>query len=555
MSIVDLRPSRCHRLKQGAFTPANKRKKVEVDPSESGSPAPSRTRRNSSPGPGPQRSSFRASRLPAVNYSERKPVASTSATLVTKPTTLTRSTSVGSLKPRPRPLSSKRMPVRGALSEIDALRGKPRLVVQPKLTPPPGYSEHYEWDPKKRVAKYTGPHRCEDEQEKRVKKAKPIPAARSRSDSPPPAKRRRASTAPAPSPKPKEKKVKAPPTPRRVRPISQVEIRLAKARVGERKSGRLSVGSVAASGQDRTSSKTEETIDGEDSSDLSEDEANGEDEEKSGQSEAEAQDGDDAEKEEEEAIGVKRDKGKGKAVESEDVASPALAAPRHARSTRSVSSATRSNSAARSASIDSGSAHLRSVTLDLGFSTSTPVEEQPAMFAPSYDSQDEAMTENDKTKPRPIPDPEKDNPRPPDRPRRSISIPNFYANKRATEGAGGAGGSSNGKKNTNSGDSSFCEAPSSAVSSGRGSFSQAATRAPNGGGVNNGNGGAGSGGDDEDERNGRKREIPSDKMEVENSEDEEEEDRKPIIDEAVAVTVPRDDPEAIAALLLLQTIP
>ncbi|GAA5989090.1 hypothetical protein JCM5350_003591 [Sporobolomyces pararoseus] len=585
----------CEELGQGAFTSVNKRKPVESNTPEPASPVISRTRRNSSPGPTPQRSSSRASKLPPVNYNENVPVASTSASAiltqraVAKPpssssssSSITRSNSVGtsssSSKIRPRPASSRMMPARGTLSVIDALRGKPRLVVQPKLPPPPGYSKHYEWDSKKKVANYTGPQVCKDDLEKqRLMKAKPAPLSISRSDSNLSSKRRKLSVDPIPSPR--SKTVAAPP-PKRIRPTSANRLKK-KPRIGERRSSRLSVGGSATSPvkkkkeQAKPKPKQEEEL-----SSLSELEESEEEEEEEEEEETKSEEESDEESEEEESeVTIKLDKGKGKAVEESDdededekedvemdsTASPApFALPSRTRSRRSVNSNTPSDSRHRSLSSEapassvSGNAHLRTVTLDLGFSTSTPIEEDPTPFAMNHGSGDEADSEKSDKKKKPSPVPDQDPRLPPDRPRRVISSPNFYSNsnKKATDGGEGS------NKNGNPGESSFCEAPSSAVSSGRGSYSQAATRAPNG---RNGRG-SGSGGDEEDGRNGKKRELPEDKMVVnetdEEEEEQEEEDRKPVINHEREEqngkdpkATPREDPEAIAALLSLNTVP
>ncbi|GAA5843854.1 hypothetical protein JCM3766R1_005947 [Sporobolomyces carnicolor] len=568
----------CEQLQQGAFTPLNKRKKIEPETPEPASPVVSRTRRNSSPGPGSLRSSARTSKLPPVNYDENASVASTSASAVlaqrgiAKSAALTRSRSVGSSKTRPRPPSSRTMPVRGALSVVDALRGKPRLLVQPKLAPPPGYSEDYLWDEKQRSAKYVGPQFCKDDDEK---KAKPS-LSRSNSSVSLAKRRRLASDSPAaPTPSPRSKPVAV--APPRIRPTS-ANRQKKKPRVGERRSSRLSVGTTpvkAKKMKPRAQREKSSSLSGAGESDEDESmsEARASDDEES-QSEAEEietdnEEAEEEEEEEEEEVIVRRDKGKGKAVASgednatETSTSPApFAMPTRVRSGRSLitygrSGRTRSRSTETPASSVSGNAHLRTVTLDLGFSTSTPMEEDSALFSNSHGSEDEADSKKAQSKPSPVPN---DDPRlPPDRPRRPISSPNFYSNQKATDGGGGGGGGGGGAASNPNGpsdESSFCEAPSSAGTSGRGSYSQAVTGAHNG--ASNGRGsGSGSGGDDDDAGDGKKRGIPSDKMEDgadESEHEEEEEDRKPVIDRneegAGATSGAQEDSGAAATPLL-----
>ena len=504
--------------------------------------------------------------MPAVNYNENAPVASTSASAVAqkaiaKSKPISRSTSLGSITSRPRPPSSRVIPVRGALSVVDALRSQPRLVVQPKLAPPPGYKKHYSWDTKKKVAKYVGPQTCtnEEDQKSKVPKKGRLSIVQSASTSSLSKRRRLDSDSPAPASSPRAKA----PTPKRPRTASVVPPK--KFRVGERRSGRLS--STTAS--TKTSGKRKQDEVDEDSSELSEEDE--EESEEEAEDEEETSDLSDVEAspvEEEERVEEKpkvvQDKGKGKELHQdvemvERSNSPVpFALPRTRRDR--TSSTARSASVARSVASDtpassaSGNAHLRTVTLDLGFSTSTPIEEDVSTpFALTHGSDHEADAEKDGVEPCPVPDSgKKGEPHPPDKPhhQRRISSPNFYA-QNPTEGGEGANG---GNKQT--GESSFCEAPSSAVSSGRGSYSQAA-RAQNGSnGV--GNGGGGSGGDEDDERNGKRNE-PRDKMDIEGEKEngeEEEEDKKPVVngtgEEGGVVEDPQD---AVAALLMLYTAP
>ncbi|GAA5925580.1 uncharacterized protein JCM15063_005063 [Sporobolomyces koalae] len=549
----------CEQLKQGAFTPIDKRKKTENGATpEPASPVKTVRHRASSVGQAPERSSSRASRLPPVNYNEKGPIASTSAsaTLVLKPTPgLARSKSLGSVNHRPRPPSSRMNPIRGALSVIDALRSKPRIVVQPKLAPPPGYLEHYKWDPKTKLARYIGPQESKDEEEKRLQKhAKraSVSLSKSTSNTNLGNKRQRTdSDSPAPVNSPRSKSAPAPKTVTKPRPARQsvTQARFANARVGKRRSGRLSVGTGPTDARKKSR---------EDSSDLSNSEET-QDEDDSGSEISEAGT---------EMASSSKAKRKGKARANEiqegetsgaeqDTSTPA----RHGqtRSGKAFGSARKASSETPSSSISEGNARLRTVTLDLGFSTSTPMEEdRNPEFSQSHESGDVAPAEpqRKKSKSGPGPDPRNDDPHPPDKSPRGvrISTPNFYS-KQTSSAEGGAGASNS---NNTKGESSFCEAPSSAVSSGRGSYSQQATRAHNGSGTNRrsesgggGGGGGGSDGDDEEDERRKKRNVPYDKLDEgghdsQEEDEDEENDQKPVVDRDNAddflETIPDSEP-------------
>ncbi|GAA6061001.1 hypothetical protein JCM10212_000687, partial [Sporobolomyces blumeae] len=567
----------CEQLKQGAFMPASKRKKLESTASEPG--PSSRSRRDSSPGP--RRASSRAAKLPEVNYNEKAPIASTSASASTS---LVRSASVsGGTPSRARPSSSRFNPVRGALSVVDAVRSQPRIVVQPKLPPPPGYGTDYEWDAKKKTARYVGPQTCVNEDDNR-KKSKPSSTALARSASAPALaltsnKRRRLdsdSPAPVSTDSPRARSVAAPVA---KRPRSS-QVQLKKVRLGERKSSRLSVGTASA--RERTFARLNEALGQDDSSDLSDEEEDG-----PGGGEGGSETSEGEERQVVDAL-LARDTGKAKAVErtalveAEQPApgSPGPASCERRRSSRSVSS---TGSTIRSRSVISETpgasgpqtAHVRTVTLDLGFSTSTPLEEPVSPQFPTIADDENVDTGADRVvqcaEPESIKD--KDDPPIPDRPRRSIPSPNFYSRSReggepsAADGgegsSSGANGSGNGKT-TNSGGSSFWDAPSSANSSGRGSDSQRAGRGTEGGA-------GGSGGDDGDDRRRKGRTVePADQTgdvaeKNRRDEDEEEQDKKPDVardgtDEkprqnAASLAAPEDPQDAVAALLMLLAVP
>ncbi|CEQ39589.1 SPOSA6832_01139 [Sporobolomyces salmonicolor] len=453
----------CEQLKQGAFAPVSSRAKKAIPASPKPDAPPSRSRRASSPGPGPRRTSARTSLLPPPNYNENahvEPVASGSGsghTLTAQRSlsrartgSLARSSSLSSLSSRTpsvrsRPPPSRINPTRGSPSVVDTLRAQPRIVVQPKLPPPPGYAMDYTWDAKKNVARYIGPlySVCDEDKRKKQKGS----AALSRSASAPSVvslgKRKRAEMD---SPQPRGTartlaKSKSAPAPAK-KPRSTL-VQLKKVRVGERSSGRLRAGKGTASARDRNFAKLNEALgqDG-DSSDLS-DGAEEQGDEESELSEAEKSEAEEAEEEaveaEEEApttrSKAKLDKGKGKAIgEADDIEMKGVestASPAPAPSNSASPSLPSTMSAMRSlrSRTSTSTAHLRAITLDIGSSTSTPAEESPSPQLRQASVAEGSEDEQDPIAlcPTPGSGTKSDDPLPLKKPRQPISTPNFYS--------------------------------------------------------------------------------------------------------------------------------
>ncbi|GAA5968072.1 hypothetical protein JCM21900_004503 [Sporobolomyces salmonicolor] len=575
----------CEQLKQGAFAPVSSRAKKAIPASPKPDAPPSRSRRASSPGPGPRRTSARTSLLPPPNYNENahvEPVASRSGsghTLTAQRSlsragtgSLARSSSLSSLSSRTpsvrsRPPPSRINPTRGSPSVVDTLRAQPRIVVQPKLPPPPGYAMDYTWDAKKNVARYIGPlySVCDEDKRKKQKGS----AALSRSASAPSVvslgKRKRAETD---SPQPRGTartlaKSKSSPAPAK-KPRSTL-VQLKKVRVGERSSGRLRAGKGTASARDRNFAKLNEALgqDG-DSSDLS-DGAEEQGDEESELSEAEEA-MEEAEEAEEEApttrSKAKLDKGKGKAVgeaddiEMEGVESPASPAPAPSNSASpslpSTMSATRSLRSRTSTS----TAHLRAITLDIGSSTSTPAEESPSPQLRQASVAEGSEDEQDPIALCPTPGSatKSDDPLPLKKPRQPISTPNFYSSAADSS-------SSNSNSNQSSSGGRGTTADRSANNNHEGPSFWVARGDEGGGRARRdpaGVGGSGGGGDDPGDGRGgggARRVEPEDKMDF-----EEEEEKKPEREEMRAAVQEaggesEDPQDAAAALLMLLAAP
>ncbi|BGP48598.1 histone lysine methyltransferase Set9 [Rhodotorula kratochvilovae] len=561
----------CEQLKQGAFASSR--------PKPAAAPKP----RAASPTPASRRSR-RASTIAAPDYNEaRKPVASTSGSVAAAQRAvgpgLKRSASLsalGSRSPgRARPRSSRMNPARGELSPADALRGQPRLIVQPKLPPPPGYAKDYAWDARRRIARYTGPTVSPVEENAGAPKAARKPRA-----SAPPAlgKRRRAETdSPAPASAAGSPRVGKKPR------TSQVQLR--QVRLGERSSSRVKLGSASA--RDRTFAKLRQamggTEDDSDLSDLSDEEEEGEEEAQGDEEMAravEAGGADEAEMKEVEAMLSPQ-----KAADAIDEGPLPFAMPSSSRNaaassssvtlttaTATTSRSSRSLTSDTSVSISASTVAFRAVACEVGMSTSTPVEESlsPHLPCPSASEEDD---HEDEVVLCAVPDKGK-GVQPAPSPRGPISAPasGFYG--AAADSGGGTGGGGQPASSSSGAQQGFRSGPSQA---GGGKSTLGSGAATGAGGLSGGLGGAGGGGgDDGDERRAGKRPEPVDKMEV-----EEEEEEKPRVGEEAeqgkvgaaappggvlaasdgapgaeaAAEAPPDPEDAAAALLMLLPLP
>ncbi|GAA5878958.1 hypothetical protein JCM3774_000673 [Rhodotorula dairenensis] len=367
----------CEELAQGAFM---SKKKVAAPKARAVPTAP------------PSRRSHRSATLSAPDYNEARaqsaPIASgsghaTTATRSVRSSGMTRSSSLsalsGSSSPRGvriRPPSSRIIPVRGETSAVDALRNKPRGVVQPKLPPPPGYADDYTWDQKKRVARYIGPAVSSVDQESHKKKptsglawsaSAPSLASlgkRKREESNSPAPRSRVRT-------PKQDS-SAPPSPKKSR-LAQVKLKAV--RLGVRMSSRLAGAATAsgASARDRKFALLSKAMgdgEGADDSDLSSLDEEDEDE-ASAAAEEHPVDADSDEEAEEAAV-------------EQQLLSPQRSASLASTSALSDAPST-SISLVVSSSSSRAQATSRSRLAELSQTTSTPVEEvgSPSLHAPS----------------------------------------------------------------------------------------------------------------------------------------------------------------------------
>ncbi|BGP55781.1 histone lysine methyltransferase Set9 [Rhodotorula sphaerocarpa] len=263
----------CEQLSQGAFAP--KKKVAAATAPKSPTRAPT----------APSRRSSRSAALITLDYNESRaqsaPIASGSGHSATAPrsvssTSLGRSSSMSALSAetgatqrstRPRPPSSRVVPSRGEISAVEALRNKPRGVIQPKLPPPPGYADDYEWDPKKRIARYKGPVTCIVDSDSRRKKRS---SGLSRSASAPSlGKRKREKESNSPAPKSRSRAAEAPTAAKKSR-ISQIKLKAA--RLGQRMSSRLTGATTSASAIDRRFAALDKVLgkeEGAEESDLS----------------------------------------------------------------------------------------------------------------------------------------------------------------------------------------------------------------------------------------------------------------------------------------------
>ncbi|GAA5921706.1 hypothetical protein JCM3775_001776 [Rhodotorula graminis] len=531
----------CEQLKQGAFAPARPRAVAAVKP------------RASSPTPASRRSR-RASTIAAPDYNEARPSTSTSAAAAAaapragRAAGLSRSASTPTLSARaparPRPRSSRMNPTRGELSPADALRGQPRLIVQPKLAPPPGYARDYDWDPKKRVARYKGPKTSsvgENAASTKVDaKRKPDSATASTSTSAAaPAKRGRPrssttaahDTSPAPS---------ASGSPRKAKKPRASQVVLKQVRVGERSSKRqAAVGKEPVTARARAESTKLRQVtalgradEAADSSDLSEAEEGDEDEAMDEAAAVEAQEEDEVEAMLSPARRARGGSSSSKTGPTSPLPFTMPASSRHraesstsvtlsaapTRSSRSLTTET-SASAAPSATVA-----LRSIACDVGMSTSTPVEESHSPQLRGASLEDDLDDDKDALSRRKA-KADRDGDRDDDAPHEPISAPtsNFYgavdvgASVPSDSGGGSAGAGTGAGAGASGQQADFRSGPSQ--EGGPRSTSRPTAGSSSGG--SGGGGGGGGGGDDGDGRQPSGGRAPVDMM------DEEEEEEKP----------------------------
>ena len=366
------------RLAQGAF--ASKKKVAEPKPRPVAAVPPSRRSHRSATLSAPDYNEARAQSAPVASGSGHSLTASRSV----RSGGLTRSSSLSALSggssprgARIRPPSARIVPVRGEASAIEALRNKPRGVIQPKLPPPPGYADDYTWDKKKRVAHYIGPvaSQVEKKPESSLSRSASAPSLaslgkrkREESDSPAPPPRSRARPA-------NKKESPAPSSPKKSR-LAQVKLKAV--RLGERMSRRLADAPTASgpSARDRKLAQLRKEIGGADESDLSSLDDDEEEEQSAVTSAAEAPaDADSDEEADEAAVEQQLLSPQRPASGTGEADTPALSAS----STASISLVVSSSSSRGQASSS------RSRLVDLSHTTSTPVEEigTPSLHAPS----------------------------------------------------------------------------------------------------------------------------------------------------------------------------
>lgn len=373
------------RLAQGAFT--SKKKVAEPKPRPVAAVPPSRRSHRSATLLAPDYNEARAQSAPVASGSGHSVTASRSV----RSSGLTRSSSLSALSggssprgARIRPPSSRIVPVRGEASAIEALRNKPRGVIQPKLPPPPGYADDYTWDKKKRVAHYIGPvaSQVEKKPESSLSRSASAPSLaslgkrkREESDSPaPPRSRARPAN---------KKELPASSSPKKSR-LAQVKLKAV--RLGERMSRRLADATTASgpSARDRKLAQLRKEMGGADESDLSSLDDEEEDERSAVTPAAEAPIEADSDEEADEA-----------AVEQQ-----LLSPQRPASGTGEADTAALSTSCTASISLVVSSSSSRwqasssrSRLVDLSHTTSTPVEEigTPSLHAPSETGEEDEV--------------------------------------------------------------------------------------------------------------------------------------------------------------------
>ncbi|BGP25050.1 histone-lysine N-methyltransferase SUV420H [Rhodotorula toruloides] len=508
----------CEQLEQGAFM-STKKKAASTAPKAPATPPTA-----------PSRRSGRAATVAAPNYSEDDPPPGSGLAIAAKrglrDRGLARSASLSALSKatqlasprRVRPPSSRVVPVRNAPSPAEALRGKPREVIQPKLPPPPGYASDYVWDSRNRLARYVGPTYSKADVPALKRKGLSRSASAPSSLSALGKRRRDAADSPAPSPKGKGRARDHEDSPRTKRQRSSL-VKLKQIRLGERSSTRIAGGSISA--RERTFAKLQQALGkGEDyeDSDLSE----LEEEEDAEAADAEAQDsplmdveGLEEEKTDDEEVAIQEQlvsPAKGAVVRHEEVSrSDGSSAPL---GTLEAASATDTRTTTASAAItlsldDSALAAPRPDSVEAGITTSTPAEE---LLWPPLPGLSDADDEDDRIVLCPVPSPLKDSVA--DRPRLPLATPaqGFYTT---------AAGTDTNVVSSSSTGPDFRYGHPPADRGGRG----ADPTGVGGGGVGAGGGVGGSGGDDGEDGRPPKSTLPADKMDVD--EGKEEQNEKP----------------------------
>ncbi|BGP02408.1 hypothetical protein RTBOTA2_003882 [Rhodotorula toruloides] len=514
----------CEQLEQGAFASTKKKAAAPTAPKAAAPPTPPAA---------PSRRSARAATVAAPNYSEDDPPSGSGHNVLAKRSLrdrgLARASSLSSLSkatppasPRSvRPPSSRVVPVRNAPSPAEALRGKPRAVIQPKLPPPPGYANDYVWDGRNRVARYVGPSYSKADVPALKRKGLSRSASAPSSLSALGKRRREATYSPAQSPKGKSRLRDDDDSPRPKRQRSSL-VKLKQVRLGERSSTRIAGGSISA--RERTFAKLQKALgknEGDEDSDLSELEEEEEDVEI-----ADAGPEDSPLTDVEESEGEKTDE-EDEAVQEQLVSPAKDATVRHesvsSSTARSEGSSAPSGMPEASSSADTPAttaSSALSLTLDApalvvprlesveaGITTSTPAEE---LLSPPLPGLSDADEEDDRIVLCPVPSPPKAIPA--DRPRLPLASPSqgFYTSAAST--------SANGTSSTSTGpDFRYGRTP--ADGGGRGAD-------PAGVGDYGGGGGrgiGGSGGDDGEDGRPPKPSLPADKMDVDGIEEERDE--------------------------------
>ncbi|BGP32504.1 histone lysine methyltransferase Set9 [Rhodotorula toruloides] len=520
----------CEQLEQGAFISSKKKAAAPIAPRAAAPPTPPTA---------PSRRSGRAATVAAPNYSEDDPPSGSGHNVLAKRSLrdrgLARSSSLSSLSkatppasPRSvRPPSSRVVPVRNAPSPAEALRGKPRAVIQPKLPPPPGYASDYVWDWRNRIARYVGPSYSKADVPALKRKGLSRSASAPSSLSALGKRRREATDSPAPSPKGKSRLRDDEDSPRPKRQRSSL-VKLKQVRLGQRSSTRIAGGSISA--RERTFAKLQKALgksEGDEDSDLSELEEEVEnadaEPEDSPLTDVEESEGEKTDEEDDAVQEQLVSPAKGAAVRHESVASStarsdgssALSGMPDAFTSSADTPATTASSALSLTLEAPALAVPRLESVEAGITTSTPAEE---LLSPPLPGLSDADEEDDRIVLCPVPSPPKAHAA--DRPRQPLASPSQGLYTSA------AGSTANGTSSTSAGpDFRYGRMP--ADGGGRGAD-------PAGVGDYGGGGGGGiggSGGDDGEDGRPPKPSLPADKMDADEMEEEQDE-AKPLTAES-----------------------